>query len=102
MSRYLSVVSQPTNETAAPGIVGADTSISGLIAHNGQGSGLSGDLDDRGDVYVQAAILYTSVSGQRKVRVCNLKLGRPSRMVGNVFKGADMDAGVALLLKEGD
>ncbi|KAG8846854.1 COPII coat Sec23p-Sfb3p heterodimer component [Tulasnella sp. 330] len=100
VSQYLSLISQPTNETAAPGIIGADTSISGLITHNGHGSGPSGDLDDREDVYVQAAILYTSVSGQRKVRVCNMRLGRPSRMVGNVFRGADMDAGVTLLLKE--
>ncbi|KAG8982522.1 COPII coat Sec23p-Sfb3p heterodimer component [Tulasnella sp. JGI-2019a] len=100
VSQFLSLIAQPTNETAAPGILSADTAISGLLEHTGQGSGPSGDLDDRGDVYIQAAVLYTSISGERKVRVCNLKLGRPSRMVGNVFKGADMDAGVTLLIKE--
>lgn len=101
VSRWISLLYQPTAETVTAGILSADTSLAGLIAHTGSGSGPSGDLADRMDVFVQAAVLYTSARGERRVRVCNINLGRPSRLVANVFKGADHEAGVALFLKEG-
>lgn len=57
-------------------------------------------LDERSNVYLQAAILYTTVFGQRRVRVCNLALPI-SAMAGNVFKFADQEAVVSLWIKQG-
>lgn len=56
-------------------------------------------LDERSNVYLQAAILYTTVFGQRRVRVCNLALPI-STMAGNVFKCADQEAVVSLWMKQ--
>lgn len=58
-------------------------------------------LDTRKDVYVQCAILHTSTSGQRRVRLLNLALGTAS-LAHNVYRFADVDATVSLLVREGD
>lgn len=57
-------------------------------------------LNERSNVYLQAAILYTTVFGQRRVRICNLALPI-STMAGNVFKFADQEAVVSLWMKQG-
>jgi protein transport protein SEC24 len=61
--------------------------------------GLEGKLDERQDVYVQAALLCTTKYGSRRVRVHNLCLGVASQL-HNVFKSADMDTICNLLMRQ--
>ncbi|GMK56207.1 hypothetical protein CspeluHIS016_0300470 [Cutaneotrichosporon spelunceum] len=56
-------------------------------------------LDDRQMAYVQVAVLYTSSSGERRVRLLNLSL-RITGLIGNVFRYADFDASVTMFYKE--
>ncbi|TXT05981.1 hypothetical protein VHUM_03742 [Vanrija humicola] len=56
-------------------------------------------LNDRDLSYIQVATLYTSASGERRVRVLNLSLP-VSSLIGNVFRFADFDASVTTLYKE--
>ena len=50
---------------------------------------------------LQCALLYTTIDGQRRIRVTTLSL--PSTMVlGNVFRGADLDAQVTYFMKQGN
>jgi len=58
-------------------------------------------LDDRQPAYVQVAVLYTSSNGERRVRCLNLSFGATS-MIGNVFRFADLDASVAVFMKDGE
>lgn len=58
-------------------------------------------LDDRQPAYCQVAVLYTSSNGERRVRCLNLSFGATS-MIGNVFRFADLDASVAVFLKDGE
>lgn len=57
-------------------------------------------LDDRQPAYIQVAVLYTSASGERRVRCLNLSFGATS-LIGNVFRFADLDASVAVFIKDG-
>jgi protein transport protein SEC24 len=57
-------------------------------------------LDDRSPAFVQVAILYTSASGERRVRCLNMSFAVTS-LIGNVFRFADLDATVTLFLKDG-
>lgn len=57
-------------------------------------------LDDRQPAYVQVAVLYTSSTGERRVRCLNLSMDATS-MIGNVFRFADLDASVAVYIKDG-
>lgn len=57
-------------------------------------------LDDRQPAFIQVAILYTSKEGERRVRCLNMSFVVTS-MIGNVFKFADQEACVAVLLKAG-
>lgn len=72
----------------------ADKAISVSVEHERS-------LDTRKDVYVQCAILHTSITGQRRVRVINLALGAASLAV-NVFRYADVDATMTYLAKQGE
>ncbi|OSD01370.1 sec24-like protein [Trametes coccinea BRFM310] len=56
-------------------------------------------LDDRQYAFIQAAMLYTTVSGERRVRVFNVAL-RVVTLAGNVFQYADMDATVSYLVRD--
>ncbi|KAF9225736.1 beta-sandwich domain of Sec23/24 [Gyrodon lividus] len=73
------------------GVFDADKAVSAVIEH-------SRTLDERQSAYLQCAILYTTVDGQRRVRTCNLALPVAS-LAGNVFRYADMDAVVCHLTR---
>ena len=57
-------------------------------------------LDDRNYAFVQSAVLYTTVTGERCVRVCNVAL-QVASLAGNVFRFADMDTVVSVMIREG-
>jgi protein transport protein SEC24 len=58
-------------------------------------------LEDKQVSYVQVAVLYTTAGGERRVRVLNLSLPATNH-IGNVFRFADFDTSVVMLLKEGE
>lgn len=76
------------------GTIDESKAFSATIKHEGP------RLDDRQSAYVQVAALYTSASGERRVRVLNLCLA-VSSLIGNVFRFADFDATVVMFYKEG-
>ena len=65
-----------------------------VLKHEGQ------RMDDRQPAYVQVAVLYTSSSGERRVRCLNMSFTTTS-LIGNVFRFADLDAAVTLFMKDG-
>ncbi|KAF9442321.1 beta-sandwich domain of Sec23/24 [Macrolepiota fuliginosa MF-IS2] len=66
------------------GILDADKAIVADFEH-------SSSLNPREYTHIQCATLYTTVWGERRVRVINLAL-QVAEMAGNVFQYADMDA----------
>ncbi|EAU89424.2 protein transporter SEC24 [Coprinopsis cinerea okayama7 len=75
------------------GILDADKAITVELEH-------SGTLDPRGQAHLQCAVLYTSVEGQRRVRVINLSLN-VVELAGNVFQYADMETTLGYFAREG-
>jgi protein transport protein SEC24 len=57
-------------------------------------------LDTKLDASFQCAMLYTTATGQRRVRVINLSLPVTDN-IGNVFRSAQMDVTLDLLMKQG-
>jgi protein transport protein SEC24 len=59
-----------------------------------------GKLDEKSDVYIQVALLYTGVDGNRRIRCFNMSLPCVSQMTG-VFRNAEMDTTLNLVAKYG-
>lgn len=79
------------------GTLDADKAISISLEHS------SRSLDDEGQsyAYLQCAVLYTTVGGERRVRTINLAM-QVAALAGNVFRFADMDAAVCHFAREGE
>ncbi|KII87811.1 hypothetical protein PLICRDRAFT_690689 [Plicaturopsis crispa FD-325 SS-3] len=74
------------------GTLDADKTVTVGLEH-------SRSLDEREYAYLQSAVLYTTASGQRRVRMCNLAL-QVASLAGSVFRFADMDTVIAYLTRE--
>lgn len=74
------------------GCLDADTTIGVLFHHDGK-------LDTKLDAHFQAALLYTSASGERRVRVVNV-LASVSEQFKPVMNYIDVDACVGIITRE--
>ncbi|GMG21590.1 unnamed protein product [Ambrosiozyma monospora] len=85
---------EETDGMGAPSvpIVSSDTSIACEFEYDGK-------LSTKKDAHFQAALLYTSKDGIRKVRVINLIMSVTERIT-DVFNFADQDALLTLLLRQ--
>ncbi|PWN51749.1 hypothetical protein IE53DRAFT_367801 [Violaceomyces palustris] len=74
------------------GNIDSDKAFAALIKHEGK-------LDEKQEAHFQCAILYTTASGERRVRCHNIAVP-VTNLLGNVFRYADMDSAVAFHMKE--
>ncbi|KAK0546729.1 COPII coat Sec23p-Sfb3p heterodimer component [Tilletia horrida] len=74
------------------GIIDSDKAVGVHIKHDGR-------LDERHEAYFQCAILYTTATGERRVRCHNLAVPVTNSLT-NVFQYADLDSTVAHFAKE--
>lgn len=73
--------------------VDSSTTISVSIKHDGR-------LEEKMDSYFQVAMLYTTVHGQRRVRIHTISVPCTS-LISTVFRCAEMDATINFLSKAG-
>jgi protein transport protein SEC24 len=71
----------------------ADNSVLTTFTHSGR-------LDDRREAHIQCATLYTSRTGERRVRVLNIAV-QVSTLAANVFKNADLEVVCCTFTREG-
>lgn len=76
------------------GTMDPEQSLGAVLKHDGK-------LDERSMAFIQAAVLYTSAGGERRVRTMNLSFPVTNH-IGNLFKFSDFDTGMALLYKDGE
>ncbi|GAA6041073.1 hypothetical protein JCM8097_004706 [Rhodosporidiobolus ruineniae] len=74
------------------GTLDADKAIAARIKHEGK-------LDEKADAHFQCAALYTSATGERRVRVHNLAVP-VSSVISNVFRAADLDTTITQITKD--
>ncbi|KAF1963330.1 Sec23/Sec24 family protein-like protein [Byssothecium circinans] len=74
------------------GVIDADKAIGVLFSYDGK-------LDPKLDAHFQAALLYTTASGQRRVRCINI-VASVSEGVTEAMKFIDQDAVVSIIAKE--
>lgn len=77
------------------GVIHADSAFAVSFDHWSSRRG----LNEREYAFLQCAVLYTTVRGERRVRVMNVAL-QVAALAGNVFRYADVDATVCFLAKE--
>src|SRR5688572_6746148 len=79
-----------------------DVELAGIDSDKAFGALLKYDskIDEKTDAYIQCALLYTTSSGQRRVRTHNLSVS-VTTLLGNVFRHAEMDTTVNFLAKQG-
>merc|ERR1719242_1542778 len=70
----------------------SDSSLACEIKHDDK-------LTDEDGVYIQAALLFTSVSGKRRLRISNLALNRGSSMV-DMYRNCELDTIVNFTAKQ--
>ncbi|KAJ3013003.1 COPII coat Sec23p-Sfb3p heterodimer component [Thoreauomyces humboldtii] len=77
-----------------------DVEIAGLDSSKAIGVGFKhdGKLDEKHESAFQAALLYTTSSGERRIRVHNISVPNTT-LLGNVFRFADMDTTINYLSK---
>ncbi|KAJ1752962.1 COPII coat Sec23p-Sfb3p heterodimer component [Coemansia sp. RSA 1821] len=71
--------------------VTSDTAIGALLQYDGR-------LDEKQDVYFQAALLYTTSDGQRRIRVHNIAVPCTT-LIGAMFRNAEVDTSMNLIAK---
>ncbi|OLL21937.1 hypothetical protein NEOLI_004085, partial [Neolecta irregularis DAH-3] len=74
------------------GIIDSDKSVTIIFKHDGK-------LDSRLDAHFQSALLYTSTTGQRRVRCQNIMVGVTSH-IREIFSCLDHDVIMATIAKE--
>lgn len=57
-----------------------------------------GKLNEGGEYYIQCAMLYTNILGERLIRINNMRM-IATKSVANIYKSTDIDAINALMLK---
>ncbi|KAF9237386.1 hypothetical protein BU15DRAFT_88812 [Melanogaster broomeanus] len=92
VNKYYGNFQQRSPTDLGIGVFDADKAVSALIEH-------AQTLDERQYAYLQCAVLYTTIDGQRRVRTSNLAL-QVAALAGNVFRYADMDALVCHLARD--
>ena len=76
------------------GTIDESKAFAAVVKHEGA------RLDEKQPAFVQVAALYTSSSGERRVRCLNMSFALTS-LIGNVFRFADLDAAVTVFVKDG-
>lgn len=91
--KHLGNFHESSSTDLAFGTVDSDKAISVEFEH-------TRSLSDRQFAYVQCAVLYTTVTGLRRVRTINLAL-QVGTLAGSIFRYGDMDTLVTHMIREG-
>jgi protein transport protein SEC24 len=94
VSRYLGNFSERAEGEADVGVLDTETGLIALLSHDGN------EVKEGEELYVQAAALFTTAAGQRRVRVHNLRIVATDSIQA-VFRHADLDTVLGVLLRNG-